>query len=121
MTRSEKSREGYLLVDHSFSPGLPADVARASGYDPALCGEGKRFEAATQTCSHCGGSQVKNPLRTRERGHCSKCNHFLCDPCAAVLKLTGECKPYVAYTDRVCGSDKALPPLSLLLGANLHG
>jgi len=119
--RSEKSREGYLLVDHSASPGLPESVARASGYDPQHCQEGKRFEAATITCSHCGGAYVKNPLRQRDRGRCFNCFKFLCDPCAAVMKLGGECKPYVAYTGAVVGSDKPIPPLALLLGANLHG
>lgn len=74
---------GYLMVDHRASPGLPEDVARAVGYDPKLCVEGKIFEADTLTCSHCKGVVVKNPLRTRERHSCLKCgNHFICDGCA---------------------------------------
>ena len=78
------AKEGYLLVDHRASPGLPENVARFAGYDPAHCGEGKLFEAATMTCSHCKVSVVKNPLRTRERSKCSKCGwHYICDICAA--------------------------------------
>jgi hypothetical protein len=74
---------GYLVVDHRFSPGLPEDVARASGYDPKMCGEGKVFEADTLTCSHCKCVVVKNPLRSRDRHSCLKCgNHYICDPCA---------------------------------------
>jgi len=79
---SLKRHEGYLIVDHSASPGLPADVARQSGYDPRHCGEGRVFEAATLTCSHCKCTVVKNPLRTRDRTYCSKCDHYLCDVCA---------------------------------------
>jgi hypothetical protein len=79
-------RTGYLLVDHRNSPGLPEDVARASGYDPALCKEGKKFEADTFTCSHCKGVLHKNPLRTRPRAECPKCNfHYICDGCAAAM------------------------------------
>jgi hypothetical protein len=76
-------REGYLIVDHSASPGLPEDVARRAGYDPKHCGEGQVFEAATLTCSHCKIVSVKNPLRTRERSYCAKCGgHYICDLCA---------------------------------------
>lgn len=75
---------GYLMVDHRASPGLPEDVARNAGYDPKHCGEGKLFEAASLTCSHCKCAVVKNPLRQRERSTCPKCNfHYICDLCAA--------------------------------------
>lgn len=74
---------GYLTVDHRASPGLPEDIARLAGYDPALCREGKFFEADTLTCSHCRGVIVKNPNRTRERHYCAKCSgHYICDGCA---------------------------------------
>ncbi len=74
---------GYLMVDHRASPGLPEDVARKVGYDPKFCQEGKLFEAATLTCSHCKCAVVKNPLRTRDRYACMKCGgHYICDGCA---------------------------------------
>lgn len=80
--RLQKSREGYLMVDHRASPGLPADIARAAGYDPDAVGEGKLFEAATLTCAHCKVSVVKNPFRVRERANCPKCDHhYICDGC----------------------------------------
>lgn len=83
-----KTREGYLLIDHQNSPGLPEDVARLSGYDPALAKEGKRFEAGTLTCSHCKSAVVKNPARTRERNYCQKCSgHYICDVCAYKASL----------------------------------
>ena len=75
---------GYLHVDHSASPGLPEWFARRNGYDPALVGEGKVFEADTYGCPHCGGVVVKNPLRQRPRELCLKCNAFICDTCHAV-------------------------------------
>jgi hypothetical protein len=77
-------KEGYLFVDHSASPGLPEDVARAAGYDPVSCREGKKYETATLTCAHCRVSVVKNPFRQRERYSCFKCGyHYICDFCAA--------------------------------------
>jgi len=78
---SKKSQEGYLMVDHRFSPGINEEEARLSGFDPKLCGEGKFLEAATLTCKHCKCAVVKNPLRTRERPFCMKCHHYICDIC----------------------------------------
>lgn len=87
---SERSREGYLMIDHRASPGLPEDLARATGLDPKYCGEGKVFEVPTLTCSHCKVVAVKNPLRTRERAKCSKCGyHYVCDLCAAEMNQPG--------------------------------
>lgn len=78
--------EGYLLVDHRFSPGIPEDVARRIGYDPKQCGEGKVFEAATLHCKHCLGTVVKNPNRVRERAYCAKCDSYICDACHALTQ-----------------------------------
>jgi hypothetical protein len=77
---------GYVTVDHRASPGLPADFARAHGYAPAQVCEGAFFEADTFGCPHCGGTVVKNPLRTRPRELCMKCNTFICDTCAAIAR-----------------------------------
>ncbi len=87
--RRESSREGYLLIDHQASPGLPEDLARTTGLDPKYCGEGKQFEAATLTCSHCKTVVVKNPLRTRERATCFQCLHYVCDFCKADMDKPG--------------------------------
>lgn len=95
------------MVDHRASPGLkPSDLIGAGFAQPqaeALAvGEGRMFEAATLTCGHCNGVVIKNPKRLRTRGHCAKCNDFVCDGCAAL----GECYPIQAVIDNVLGSDK---------------
>ncbi len=113
-------REGYLLVDHQASPGLPEDIARASGYDPAMCGEGKRFEAATLTCAHCKAAVVKNPLRTREREHCMKCSgRYVCDNCAIVARLPdynhAPFEKYVDVTADLWARDLMMPSYNELL------
>jgi hypothetical protein len=82
--KSLKRSEGYLMVDHRFSPGLPAETARAVGYDPKLAAEGKLLETATVFCSHCLGCVVKNPARIRERAYCAKCDSYICDACDAL-------------------------------------
>ena len=77
---------GYLHVDHSASPGLPENFARRHNYDPDLVREGAVYEADTYGCPHCGGVVIKNPLRQRAREVCFKCNTFICDTCAAVMR-----------------------------------
>src|SRR5208282_5197807 len=78
---SLKRHEGWLFVDHSASPGLTEAQARFMGYDPEQCLEGKIFENATLTCSHCGNAYIKNPDRTRDREYCRLCDHYICDFC----------------------------------------
>lgn len=74
MKHGKRSLEGYLLIDNSLS------------------GEGK-VEAATITCSHCHRQIIRNPARERERAYCAKCDHYICDWCAAARKGVDECKP----------------------------
>ena len=76
MPLSKRSREGYLLIDHRNSPGFSEiDAARAG---VPFVGSGV-FESATITCAHCHVVVVLNPLRTRERGYCRRCDHYVCD------------------------------------------
>lgn len=84
MSRSQKSKEGWLFIDHRAGAGLPEHVARLAGYDPKLCVGGKLFEAGTITCSHCGNAYVKNKYRIRAREFCRKCDHYICDGCGAI-------------------------------------
>lgn len=72
---------GWLMLDHSASPGIPAETARALGLDPALVAEGQKAEFDTVSCSHCGGHVLKNPKRVRPRGYCKTCDHYICDGC----------------------------------------
>jgi hypothetical protein len=115
-------REGYIMIDHRASPGLPEDLARRHGFDPAQVGEGKLFEAAMLTCSHCKISKLKNPDRTRERGHCFKCHHYVCDTCAAMMNLPDyDHMPFEKVVDVTCeAAVKGLTlgnPLSSHLGS----
>lgn len=81
--RSKRSQEGYLLIDHRASPGT------------TLVPEGAAYESATITCSHCQTVVVLNPLRTRERGYCRRCDHYVCDNPACNV----ECTPYTKILD----------------------
>lgn len=110
--------EGYVLIDHSASPGIPAQVARELGLDPAMVGEGKRFEMGTLTCRHCQTPQHKNPLRTRPRGQCAKCNFaYVCDVCA--FKMSMPDYVHVTFAQRkdmvFSGKPDPLAPRPLLL------
>lgn len=78
-------REGYLMVDHRASPGLPPEIARQAGYDVGLAGEGKLLEVGTLTCAHCRGTVVKSAHRDlikHPRHFCLKCSgRYICDAC----------------------------------------
>ena len=75
---------GYLFVDHRSSPGIPESMARKMGYDPHLTGEGKLYEADTQTCAHCNTPVILNPERKRARNYCMACSgEYICDLCDA--------------------------------------
>jgi len=77
---SLRSREGYLLIDHSASPGLePGFMERIGLYGAAGLGEGRRFETATLTCCHCGGVVPINPMRSRPLPYCAKCDDYVCN------------------------------------------
>src|SRR5271170_5004420 len=79
---------GHLMIDHSASPGIPADIARQLNLDPKMVGEGTKAEFDTATCSHCKGSVYLNPHRTRARNYCIHCSgHYICDGCAYLTTL----------------------------------
>lgn len=81
MKHSLRSLEGYLLIDNRNSPGLTETILEP-GQSPEnvpLVGAGASYESATITCSHCQTVVVLNPMRTRARGYCAKCDHYICD------------------------------------------
>lgn len=83
---SKRSREGYLFIDHRASPGLPEDFYRKVGIDAPAVGEGQVWEGSVLVCMHCNGPQIKNPMRTRERGYCRKCDGYVCDICSLNMR-----------------------------------
>lgn len=101
---SKRRHEGYLQIDHRESPGVSAELAAASGKrfeDTRATPVGKStlFESSTITCSHCQRVVALHPHRTRERGYCKKCDHYICDGCATVLAQTRECVPFQKILD----------------------
>ena len=91
---TKRSHEGYLLIDHRVSPGVPDALMVPQGY-PVGSGRGV-FESPTYTCSHCEAVVVMNPDRSRPRTWCKKCDHYICDACGAQLAATGICYPFKA-------------------------
>ena len=87
--RWQRSKEGYLMIDHRASPGL----------DHPLLGPGSFVERATRNCSHCERLVVVNPDRTRVRGYCPKCDAYVCDACEAERVRTGICRPFKQVVD----------------------
>jgi hypothetical protein len=88
---SLRNHEGYMLIDHRNSPGV-ADEVMTQGLIPGA-GRGI-FESPTFTCSHCEAVVIMNPNRSRARGYCRKCDHYVCDACEAERVRTGICYPF---------------------------
>jgi ribosomal protein S27AE len=81
MAFTQTAHEGYLMIDHRASPGIPEDVALKMGLNPSDVGEGTLYETPTMGCAHCGTVVIINPKRTRSRAYCGKCNRYICDNC----------------------------------------
>lgn len=97
--KSKRSHEGYLLLDNSVNQGVPEALVHQAGF-PVGAARGK-FECATITCSHCQTVLIVNPLRTRPRAWCSKCDHYLCDACGMALHQTGVCRTFKQVAEEV--------------------
>lgn len=106
MKTSKRKFEGCIIIDHRESPGITP--AQAQGHGPAV-GKGQLYESATVQCVHCQRIVILNPLRTRARHYCAKCDDFQCDLCAGF-----PCKPMAQLFDEilnaaVTGATVALP------------
>jgi hypothetical protein len=98
-------REGGLMqIDHRASPGN------------AQVPEGKFAELKTLACNHCKTVQIINPLRTRERGHCSRCDAYICDPCAAHYHATKLCRTWDKVADDLFDGKTPIP----IIGRNMR-
>lgn len=83
--RTKRQQEGYLFIDNRGEPVLSPEQIAAQGIDPrtvAGAGSRGRFEAGVVTCSHCHAQIIMNPMRTRDRNYCRKCDHYICDAAA---------------------------------------
>src|SRR5882724_5133890 len=92
-----KPREGYLLIDHRASPGMPEAMIRACGLDIKGTGAGAAFESPVVACAHCNTAIILNPLRTRARGYCRKCDAYVCDNPVC----NAECRPHRKLLDEL--------------------
>mgnify|MGYP001573323576 CR=1 FL=1 len=68
--RSKRSLENYLLIDNRCS------------------GEGMQ-EMPTLTCCHCHIQVKLNPMRTRDRHWCWKCDAYVCDHKSCIEDCNG--------------------------------
>ncbi|WP_291988328.1 hypothetical protein [Luteitalea sp.] len=100
MKRRLDAGAGYVIVDHTNSPGLSAaDVAHVPG-QVAIPG-GTVFERDMLSCSHCQATVLLNPARVRDRAVCPKCHAYICDRCeTARVAAGGACVPFEAVLDR---------------------
>lgn len=81
---SQRRFEGEFIVDHRASPGN------------AKAPEGTLLERATFTCPHCHRIVLVEPLRTRQRHFCFKCDRYTCDTPGCVL----ECNNLWAFFEK---------------------
>jgi hypothetical protein len=94
--KSLRSLEGYMLIDHRCSMGVPEEVMLSQGLPKDAGKKESVWESATVTCNHCETQVVLNPDRSRARGFCTHCSHYLCDECEAKRFLGAPCYPFKA-------------------------
>lgn len=101
--KSKRSHEGCLTINHRYSPGVCSeDIRHLPG--AIAVGKGQIFKSAVSVCGHCQRDIVLMPLRTRERGHCRKCDDYICDECTAQLWRTGICRTVQRRIDEILES-----------------
>jgi hypothetical protein len=114
---TKRSHEGYLLIDHRETPGVTEEFVQQTGQvDAVPVGKNSLFESATITCSHCQRVVVLNPDRSRSRGYCRKCDHYICDACTTVMAQTLECVPFRKILDDAQESAERGVSPSIILG-----
>ena len=103
MIHTKRSHEGYLLIDHTASPGTGSLAARTEtvAKNVPIVPEGTKLEASIITCAHCQRGVILNPQRSHVREWCWGCNHYLCDNCGLVRKIDGQCRSMKALFDRL--------------------
>lgn len=119
MKRTQRSQEGYLCVENEHAPPIPDDlvaIARAAGKNPIGAKVQGVLEMPAVRCGHCHTVRLVQPLRTRTRPVCRGCCETLCDGCAGVAHMTGECRSLDARFDMAqeamaTGKTKALSVL----------
>lgn len=88
------SHTGYLVIDHSNSPGIPDDLAPQVAAMGGVPVPGSTVaELDTWKCAHCEAIVIKRPERTRPREVCRKCMAVVCDRCVLW------CEPFAKVTD----------------------
>lgn len=92
---SKQHHEGYLLIDQREAPPVPINPLLVGKPEALPVASGSMYESATITCCHCQVVVVLNPLRTRERGYCSKCDHYVCDH----PTCNSQCVPFKKIVD----------------------
>lgn len=98
---SKRSRESYLLIDHSMGEGITPEQAASAGKNTIPVARGQRLETAVRKCSHCETQIVLNPKRNRPSNYCPKCDWYLCDSCELIKRLTGECRSMERQIDEI--------------------
>lgn len=83
------------MIDHRVGDGIEGLDQR-----PAIPA-GTLFESATITCSHCHRVVILNPDRSRSRGYCPGCDHYVCDVCENERARTGQCQSLSRKFDEI--------------------
>lgn len=97
---SKRQREGVVLIDHRNSPGISPEFIAKNNLDAPAVGAGQTFESAVSVCHHCQRDVILNPNRSRERGWCWNCDHYICDDCTAARQAGAPCVPFIQRMER---------------------
>lgn len=96
--RSKRNQEGYLLIDHTNSPGVSQAFAQAHNLPVGVMG-GRMMESALQVCHICGGDIVLGGDRSKMMAYCQRHDRYSCDNCVKTEHETGV--PHTTYQQKL--------------------
>lgn len=106
---------GYLVIDHSNSPGIPDSMAPQINALGGIAVPGSTtLELDTWTCKHCSSIVLKNPNRVRPREVCRKCMAVVCDKCSLW------CEPFEKIANAIISNKLHTVENALILPAFLR-
>ncbi len=111
LTSKIGGHNGYLIIDHRNSPGIPDDlIPQVAALGGVPVPGGQVGEVDTWTCAHCNAIVLKRPERTRPREVCRKCMKVVCD------NHNLWCEPFAQLADAISdGKFHNLPSSPLLV------
>lgn len=96
--KSKRSKEAYIMIDHTNSPGLTAEFAVANDLPCGVVGS-RMMESAMVVCHICSADIILGGDRSRMMAYCPRHDAYSCDNCVKTEHETGV--PHTTYQQKL--------------------